>query len=133
MRARTAVCALAFVALSALLSLGPGEDLRAQDTPRPLVVNIEQMLERYPIRADEPVKAVLLVTGSDASVRVVQVHRLKKHFHTRSDEYVYVLRGKARVLIGDATYELNPGDFVFIPKGVPHHRDREVSWGIRPR
>jgi len=32
----------------------------------------------------------------------------------------YVLRGRARVTLGDATVEVGPGDVVLIPAGLPH-------------
>jgi quercetin dioxygenase-like cupin family protein len=41
--------------------------------------------------------------------------------HTNQVEHEqYVLRGRAKVGIGDAIYDVKAGDVVFIPKGVPH-------------
>ena len=41
--------------------------------------------------------------------------------HTNSVEHEqYVLRGRARIGIGDEVYEVGADDFVFIPAGVPH-------------
>ncbi|RME87690.1 MAG: cupin domain-containing protein [Anaerolineae bacterium] len=41
--------------------------------------------------------------------------------HTNTVEHEqYVLRGRARIGIGDRVYEVRPGDVVFIPEGVPH-------------
>jgi len=41
--------------------------------------------------------------------------------HTNSVEHEqYVLRGRARIGIGDAVYEVAADDVVFIPAGVPH-------------
>ena len=41
--------------------------------------------------------------------------------HTNSVEHEqYVLRGRARVGIGDEVIEVAPDDVVFIPAGVPH-------------
>jgi quercetin dioxygenase-like cupin family protein len=41
--------------------------------------------------------------------------------HTNVVEHQqYVLRGKARVMIGDETMEVQKDDAVFIPGGVPH-------------
>ncbi|MBN2508338.1 MAG: cupin domain-containing protein [Verrucomicrobia bacterium] len=41
--------------------------------------------------------------------------------HTNQVEHEqYVLRGRAKVGIGDAVYEVKAGDVVFIPKAVPH-------------
>jgi len=41
--------------------------------------------------------------------------------HTNTVEHEqYVLGGKARVGIGDETFEVQKGDVVFIPENVPH-------------
>lgn len=41
--------------------------------------------------------------------------------HTNTVEHEqYVLRGRARIGIGEESYEVKPGDVVFIPQGVPH-------------
>ena len=41
--------------------------------------------------------------------------------HTNTVEHEqYVLRGRATVGIGDATYEVQSGDVVFIPEGAVH-------------
>jgi quercetin dioxygenase-like cupin family protein len=41
--------------------------------------------------------------------------------HTNTVEHEqYVLRGRARIGIGEETFEVAPGDVVFIPAGVPH-------------
>lgn len=41
--------------------------------------------------------------------------------HTNTVEHEqFVLRGRARIGIGEEIYEVKPGDVVFIPQGVPH-------------
>jgi len=41
--------------------------------------------------------------------------------HTNTVEHEqYVLRGRARVGIGDQVHEVRAGDVVFIPAGMPH-------------
>lgn len=41
--------------------------------------------------------------------------------HTNEVEHEqYVLRGRARVTIGDAVHEVGPDDTLFIPAGTPH-------------
>ncbi|MBT8460899.1 MAG: cupin domain-containing protein [Gemmatimonadetes bacterium] len=42
--------------------------------------------------------------------------------HTNTVEHEqYVLRGRARIGIGEDVYEVSAGDVVFIPAGVPHY------------
>jgi len=44
--------------------------------------------------------------------------------HTNTVEHEqYVLRGQARIGIGEQVYEVNAGDVVFIPEGVIHFYD----------
>lgn len=41
--------------------------------------------------------------------------------HTNTVEHEqYVLRGRARVTIGDEAHEVGPDDVLYIPAGVPH-------------
>jgi quercetin dioxygenase-like cupin family protein len=41
--------------------------------------------------------------------------------HTNSVEHEqFVLRGRAKVGIGEVVYEVKRGDVVFIPEGIPH-------------
>ena len=41
--------------------------------------------------------------------------------HTNTVEHEqFVLRGRARIHIGDGAYEVGPEDVVYIPAGVPH-------------
>jgi uncharacterized cupin superfamily protein len=43
------------------------------------------------------------------------------HFHTREEEFVFILQGRAILRLGDAECELGPGDAVsFRPGGPPH-------------
>jgi quercetin dioxygenase-like cupin family protein len=43
------------------------------------------------------------------------------HVHDRDDEAIYVLEGELSVLCGTIDRALGPGEFAFMPKGVPHH------------
>jgi len=45
-------------------------------------------------------------------------------FHTNAVEHEqYVLRGRARVRIGDEVHDVKAGDAVYIPAGTPHSYD----------
>ncbi|NPA92160.1 MAG: cupin domain-containing protein [Chloroflexi bacterium] len=44
---------------------------------------------------------------------------MPKHTNTVEHEQ-YVLQGRGQVAIGDEVYEVQPGDVMFIPAGVPH-------------
>jgi mannose-6-phosphate isomerase-like protein (cupin superfamily) len=42
------------------------------------------------------------------------------HYHTREDEFWFVLDGEIRFYTGTKTSDAGPGAFVYIPRGVPH-------------
>lgn len=46
------------------------------------------------------------------------------HFHTREEEFLLVLSGRATLRFGDATYELQSGDAVSLRPGGPAHQLR---------
>ena len=51
--------------------------------------------------------------------------------HTNSVEHEqYVLKGKARVGIGDEVFHVKAGDAVFIPEGVPHWYEADAELGF---
>jgi mannose-6-phosphate isomerase-like protein (cupin superfamily) len=48
------------------------------------------------------------------------------HVHAREDEAFYILEGEHSVTRGDEELTVKPGDFVFLPRGVPHSHRRLV-------
>lgn len=51
--------------------------------------------------------------------------------HTNSVEHEqYILRGRARVGIGDAVFDVKAGDAVYIPEGVPHWYEADAQEGF---
>lgn len=42
------------------------------------------------------------------------------HIHHRDDEGLYVLEGHLTATVGGEPFSMGPGDFVFMPRGVPH-------------
>jgi quercetin dioxygenase-like cupin family protein len=43
-----------------------------------------------------------------------------RHVHANEDEAFYVLEGRLAATIGDTTVRAGPGEFVFLPRGIPH-------------
>lgn len=43
------------------------------------------------------------------------------HIHSNAPEAYYVLDGQYSIRCDEETYQSLPGDFVFIPKGIPHN------------
>ena len=42
------------------------------------------------------------------------------HIHHREDESFWVLEGEVKIQCGEQTFHAGPGDFAFLPRGVPH-------------
>jgi mannose-6-phosphate isomerase-like protein (cupin superfamily) len=42
------------------------------------------------------------------------------HYHTRIEEFFYMLEGELELRCGDRVIEATPGTFVFVPVGTPH-------------
>ena len=51
------------------------------------------------------------------------------HHHDAADELFLVIRGRMRVELPDRTVELEPGEFLIVPRGVEHRTaaDAEVE------
>ena len=76
-----------------------------------------------------PDELIQVIAGN----RNVRIERIVSHGHASpngfwydqdENEWVIVLKGAARLRIGDQTVELNPGDFVTIPANKKHR----VEW-----
>lgn len=62
------------------------------------------------IRKDEHIRINLVEMSGE----------LKLHSHPDADHSVMVIEGRVRALVGEETHTLGVGDFLSIPKGVPH-------------
>jgi uncharacterized cupin superfamily protein len=49
------------------------------------------------------------------------------HTHDRTDEWVYILEGRANVRVGDDHFEVSAGDFLGHPAGGLPHRMEPTS------
>ncbi len=43
-----------------------------------------------------------------------------RHYHLKTEEIYYILRGAGQMTVGDETREVAAGDAVFIPRRKPH-------------
>lgn len=84
--------------------------------------------------ADRSFLHVKLNPSSDGSgpliVEQSQLRRFgpPRHLHLEQDEWFYPLVGTFVIEVGDERFELQPGDFLLAPRGVPHawmHREEE--------
>lgn len=72
-------------------------------------------------------------SGDGSGPLIVEQSQLRRfgpprHVHLDQDEWFYPLEGTFVIEVGDDRFELQPGDFLLAPRGVPHvwmHREEE--------
>ncbi len=75
-----------------------------------------------PVKAGDYTSIQVLLQGPNFAMRRFVMEAgggMPNHTNTVEHEQ-YVLRGLARIGIGDETFDVQAGDVVFIPEGVPH-------------
>ena len=50
------------------------------------------------------------------------------HSHPDFEEYWFVLKGKGQFFVGDEVYDVEPGDLVITPRGVPHKAKGDITF-----
>jgi len=72
--------------------------------------------------------------GSQNDITIVQKIKPGKgtglHYHKDVDEIFYVIEGTGTAVVGDKTYDIEAGDFIFIPKNLDHKIRKYDSTGI---
>jgi len=88
--------------------------------------NITELAATLPESAETMLTDIRLTDEQAASCRVFRVHRpAPAHFHTSCDEYLYVLSGRAEIVIAnDAPRQICPGELVFFKKNTIHALSR---------
>jgi len=93
--------------------------------PRPIVRSADAV-ERRSVAAGTATETQVLL-GSQEGMPNFFLRRfvmgpgggMPRHTNTVEHEQ-YVLRGRARIRIGDETHEVGPGTVLYIPAGAPH-------------
>jgi quercetin dioxygenase-like cupin family protein len=76
-------------------------------------------------------------TNNLFSLIYIEVHKGNEppaHTHEREDESYYVLEGSIRFWVGEKIIDAKAGDFIYLPKGVPHRFElqsdyvKELMW-----
>ena len=62
--------------------------------------------------------------GAAAEVHHLEITDAKLHYHERTDEICYVIRGQGGMQLDDAEIALSEGVVVYVPRGVKHR-----AWG----
>jgi mannose-6-phosphate isomerase-like protein (cupin superfamily) len=64
-----------------------------------------------------------LIEESDeaaAEVHHVEIDHAKLHYHAKTDEFYYVIKGEGKMVLDDEEIELREGVVVYVPRGVKH-------------
>jgi len=55
-----------------------------------------------------------------AEVHHVEIRDARLHYHEKTDEVYYVIRGQGTMVLDDEVIELHEGVVVYVPRGVKH-------------
>lgn len=89
-------------------------------------VNLQSKLDTF----QELWSPKIVVALNNQLVKIAKLQgEFVMHHHEEEDELFYVIDGTLFIELEDQTLELNQGEFVIIPKGVPHkpYAPEEVS------
>jgi len=84
--------------------------------------DIAALARTLPETAETMLTDLRLTDERDASCRIFRVYRaVPAHYHTCSDEYLYVLTGRAEIQIeGSVLRVIGPGELIFFKKNTVH-------------
>jgi mannose-6-phosphate isomerase-like protein (cupin superfamily) len=85
--------------------------------------HLHQIAQEFPQTADTLLLDTYLTDGPSASSRVFRVYRpTPPHYHTQSDEHLYVLSGRGTFWMESAANggEFAPGDLLVFKRGTIH-------------
>lgn len=86
--------------------------------------------------ADQPVEQSTggfrqrLITADDqanASISYLKIHEMKPHFHIKTKELYYIVKGNGVLKLDDTEHKVEAGMVVSIPPGVLHELTGEVE------
>jgi uncharacterized protein YjlB len=83
------------------------------------------MIQKYPVDATNDLLDWLVVTRS---LDMEDKWAMQFHSHPDFEEYWFVLKGKGQIIVGDETYDVEPGDLVITPRGVPHKARGDMTF-----
>ena len=88
--------------------------------------NIAELASTLPDHAETMLTDIRLTDETAASCRIFRVHRpAPAHYHTSCDEYLYVLTGRAEIVIeGSEPRVIGPGELVYFRKNTVHAMPR---------
>jgi mannose-6-phosphate isomerase-like protein (cupin superfamily) len=101
------------LALACLLPL-----LAEANEPKFAVIEVEKL---QVFQQHEGFRLATLAQTSDVNIRANRLEgRIRRHTHPTSHHFLYLIAGQIELSVGDETRVVGAGDFVIIPRGMPH-------------
>ena len=75
----------------------------------------------FPKGEYENISRQQLNSDSNVTSLVIWIRKeIQPHLHATHSEHVYILEGSGKMLLGEKTFAVNPGDLIFIPENTRH-------------
>ena len=58
--------------------------------------------------------------GAAAEVHHVVIDDAKLHYHKKTDEFYYIIKGSGQLVLDEQTIDVHEGVVVYVPRGVKH-------------
>ena len=83
------------------------------------------MIKQYPIGECNDLLDLMLVRRT---TDMEEKWSMQEHRHPDFEEYWLVLEGKGQMFCGDEVYDVEPGDLLVTPRGVPHRAQGDMTF-----
>lgn len=113
---------MAALPCAAIFFAAPADRFIQDDMAEQTFFDIAALAATLPATAETMLTDLRLTDETSASCRIFRVYTaVPAHFHTNSDEYLYVLSGTAEILVAENPLRtLRPGELVFFRKNTVH-------------
>jgi mannose-6-phosphate isomerase-like protein (cupin superfamily) len=86
---------------------------------------VSQVENKQPFQQYEGFQLATLAQTPEVNIRVNRLEdRIKRHTHPTSHHFLYFIKGRVEISVGDETTVAGAGDFATIPPGTPHSMHR---------
>ena len=99
--------------------------IRGKDVKPFREVHCGCMIKSYPLRPDNDLADWLVV---ERKLEYEEKWSMESHKHKDFEEYWFVVKGKAKFIVGDEEVDVEEGDLVITPRGVCHKAIGDVSF-----
>jgi quercetin dioxygenase-like cupin family protein len=88
---------------------------------KPIRIKRSEVMRNPPSADLGAAKAWIVEKGEGVQSMLVQIDgTIPMHLHPDGVHRMYVIEGKITVTMNEESKDMEPGDYVMIPKGVPH-------------